>query len=363
MRRVASLLPAFALLEVATVLSLYWLSFIVSRFPAGVDLDIPLRAAQRWIAGQPPYLAAASSAASGHDLPFLYPPYVLPIVAPLLALPRPVVLALWDMTCGLVALVALDRLAVPRRWWPAFLIWPPFTEPIWNGNIQVVLFAAYAIAFWRTRGPEDWRPLARSPDPTGLGARSGLMATFVGAVKASQVHAWLLCARWDRRGAAIGASTLLVIAALTLPLTGVGLYRDWLDQAARAANPAGDALGWPLVQYLPPPWPVAVIVGSLLAVLFLPKRDAAVWTGMLLVLGSPSVHEFSWLLCVPAMLRIRREAALLVALAWATYQPQIEWAAFAFLAGCLLASYRVPGLTAEPQLGSRSSSVAASSTT
>ena len=48
--------------------------------PYGVDLEIPLRAAARWAAGGEPYLASSFQLDFGPELPFLYPPFLLPLV-------------------------------------------------------------------------------------------------------------------------------------------------------------------------------------------------------------------------------------------------------------------------------------------
>src|SRR6476646_1560338 len=45
---------------------------------AGVDLESPLRAADRWLAGAPPYNPEGFTAGPGVVQPFLYPPYTLP---------------------------------------------------------------------------------------------------------------------------------------------------------------------------------------------------------------------------------------------------------------------------------------------
>ena len=68
---------------------------LLTGYPIGVDLEIPLRAAERWLAGADPYPASAFSAGSGPDLPFLDPPFVLPLIAPLTFLPRTIVFIAW----------------------------------------------------------------------------------------------------------------------------------------------------------------------------------------------------------------------------------------------------------------------------
>lgn len=83
-----------------------------SRF--AVDVEIPLRAAARWLAGEPPYLVGAFSAHGGANLPFLYPPATRPFLAGLPVLPRTLV----DVVV-VAAMVACAIRAIPRsgfRW-------------------------------------------------------------------------------------------------------------------------------------------------------------------------------------------------------------------------------------------------------
>ena len=65
-----------------------WVGIILVPGRFAVDLEIPLRAAERWQAGQPPYLASAFTSPPGATQPFLYPPFTLPFLALLTGLPR-----------------------------------------------------------------------------------------------------------------------------------------------------------------------------------------------------------------------------------------------------------------------------------
>ena len=318
---------------------------ILAAFSIGSDLTIPLRAAERWASGQTPYVAAEFLNLPPKPLPFLYPPYVLPVLVPLLELPRALVLGAWELACLAGALVALDRFAIPRRWWPFALAWTPLAEVVWNGNLHVLLLAAFACAFWE-RPVRPWQLRPRGEEPPAVGVRHGFLAAAIAAVKISQVQPWVLAARRNWRAAVAGGAVLGVLALLTVPLTGVAIYVDWLHQLQRAADPAWHSIGWPLAEYLPQPLPLAITLGSIPAVWLLRRRDAAVWTGLLVIVAAPTILNYSWIFAMPAMLRVRREIALLVALGWTTYAPGPSWAAFALLAATLLASYRVPWLAA-----------------
>ncbi|HSL34890.1 MAG TPA: hypothetical protein VK871_14655, partial [Candidatus Limnocylindrales bacterium] len=72
----------------ALLVTLLTLRDLLIYYPYGVDLEIPLRAAARWTSGGEPYLPESFDVIAGPELPFLYPPVVLPFVAPLLAVPR-----------------------------------------------------------------------------------------------------------------------------------------------------------------------------------------------------------------------------------------------------------------------------------
>ena len=85
--------PARALEVLAAAVAIVGGVVVLITHPVMVDLEIPLRAAERWVHGGEPYLASSFTAAEGYGLPFLYPPPVLPFLAPLLALPRVVVAA------------------------------------------------------------------------------------------------------------------------------------------------------------------------------------------------------------------------------------------------------------------------------
>ena len=112
-----------------------------------VDIEIPLRAADRWIQGSQPYLASSFAAPVGYDLPFLYPPVVLPFLVPFTVLPRAIVLAAWAAFVLAAAGFTLRRLGGAWLLVPLILAWPPFAEGILGGNVQVLLVAAFVAVF------------------------------------------------------------------------------------------------------------------------------------------------------------------------------------------------------------------------
>lgn len=302
----------------------------------GVDVEIPMRAAERWQAGQPPYLADAFDSAPGVTQPFLYPPFILPLVATLAAVPRAI--AIWGAILVMLAISigTCRRLGVPWRWVPLVIAWPPFAEGILDGNVQILMFAAFVFAFYR-RGGRPWQPAPRDiVDVTESPIRLGVLSAFIGAIKVSQPHAFVFVLRHRWRACAIGAAVVAVVAIATLPLTGIGLWFEWLAQIGRASDPAWDLGGFALPRYLPPGVGYAVAATCLVAVWFVPRNDPAPWLGVLSVVGSLSLHIFGLLFLIPAMLVIRREAAIVTAAFVATYAYVGSWAGTAIVFWCLL---------------------------
>ena len=292
---------------------------LLTYYPIGVDLEIPLRAASRWVAGGQPYVPEAFDVISGPDLPFLYPPIVLPILAPLLAVPKIVLFPVWIGLCIAAGVLACRRLALP--WWivPIVLAWPPFAEALLGGNIQVPLFAAFVAVVYRGGGA-PFRPRPRDPaDEDRPAVVDGLLATAIGAIKVSLAHTWLFLLRRRPRAALLGAAIVVGFGLATLPLVGIDTWSDWIGQAGKSGDPAWQAVGWPLSKAIGRTPGLIVTALSLGAVFVIPVSRAGGWLGILSIVGAPSLHIFGLIFLIPAMLEIRRDIAVVAALAIATY--------------------------------------------
>jgi hypothetical protein len=345
----AGLLVVLAILLVKALIGI----LVVPRF--AVDVEIPLRAADRWLAGETPYLAEAFKAPPGRALPFLYPPYTLPFLGALTILPRTLVDAVMVVALLVSGIVACRRLAIPWLWIPLVLAWPPFSEGIFSGNVQVAIFAAFVYLFFAPGGT-PWRARPRDiSDPATSGLMVGGLATIVGAIKVSQPHAWIAALRHRPRAALAGFVVVAVIAAATVALTGIDLWWDWLAQLRLASDPTWDEGGIAMTRYLPVAVGLAIAVACVAAVPFVPMRAAGAWIGILSVVGSVSLHTFGLLFMLPAMLLIRREIALVVAILVTTYTLEGTWAAIvictvAFAASSHWPTLRETTLVAEPAL-------------
>ena len=335
---------------VLAVIASSLLNHLLFVYPFSVDLEIPLRAAQRWIDGGQPYLASAFTAPPGATQPFLYPPFTLPVVAALLQVPKLALQLAWFALCLGSAIFAVRRLAFPLAWWPFVLAWSPFAEGIIGGNVQIPAFACFVALFWRRPGQQlNFRPIERNvAELDGSAVRLGLLSATIGALKVSQLQPWLFLARHRPAAAAIGAAAVIGIVALSLPPTGTHLWFDWLAQLGRATDPAWELSGIALARFAPPGVGLIVLLVTTVAIVFIPNRaGVAAWVGLLSVWGTPSLHPFGLLFLLPAMLVIRRELALVAAMMIATTTYEGSWAGIVLVTVAFVGAIRYQGL-AEP---------------
>lgn len=300
------------LLEIAaSIVAVVGGLLVLLTHPVMVDLEIPLRAAERWVHGGEPYLASSFSAPAGYDLPFLYPPPVLPLLAPLLVVPRVIIDVAWLAATLAAAVFLLRRLGVPWRAVPVALCWVPFSEGLVGGNAQVLLVAAYVAVFCDApAGP--WSPAPRDPRAGGRPALvDGVLGAITPALKLTQPHAWAALLRRRPWAALAGLGAVAGVALVTLPLVGVGAWQAWIAQLGRADDSAWALRGSSLVQLLPGLLSPAATGITVLLVLLAPTRRLGAAAGLLLVLGAPSLRSYGALFLLPALLFVRRDVALL----------------------------------------------------
>jgi hypothetical protein len=329
---------------VAVAISIRSAILIATTFPIALDLIIPLRAAERWLAGGAVYLPDGFA-----DplllAPFLYPPFTLPVLAPLTLPPEIVVRLGWVGLLLVVALLTCRRLAVPWIIVPGVLLWKPMFEGLWVGNVAVVLFAAFVAAFWRRPTRHTLEPEPRDLDGAEPpDARIGFLAASLAAVKLSQLQAWVAIAGRSVRAAVLGAIPWILLVVVTLPFVGPDPYGAWLDQLALASDPRWEAMGPSVLHYLGPTVFAVAVVASLAIALRLRGRDTGVWLGILMLLVTPNMHAFSGLFLLPTLLRIRREFALLAAALTGTLSYEGWWMGIAIAVGVMLAGERWPVL-------------------
>jgi len=300
--------------------------YMILEFPAGIDFEIPLRAASRWVAGGEPYPPSAMLVRGGPDLPFLYPPYVLPLLAPIAGLPRDFMTGLWLILGAAAAVWTCRRLGIPWLALPCVMAWPPFSEALVTGNVQILSLAAFvALLYEPADGRAGYRTFAPSKD-----ARNGIIAAAVGVLKVAQMLPILYLFRRRRRAALIGVAALVGLTIAFLPLTGVSVYGDWLSQLRRAADPSWTIGGVALGRGIGLPDIVLVACGIALA-LSVRGRDSVAWLGIAMLVATPSVHGYTFLFLLPGLLTIRRDFSFVIAAMYlGNYHTDTWWL------GCLL---------------------------
>jgi hypothetical protein len=334
-----------ALAVPVVLLTLYMATILAEIEDLGNDFAIPLAAADRWIAGERVYDPAAFGRITGPDMPYLYPPMVLPPFALLSVLPREVVLWLGRVICLVSALFVCHRLRVPGWWWPFVLLARPFSEAILAANVQVVLAALFvALFFRRGEGRADAAPIHSDPaDPSRPAVPIGLLAIAVPAIKPTQVQGFAYVAFRRPAAALAGLAAVAAYAVATLPLTGIDLWFEWFAYLGLARANGGPA-GLAPVTYVGPAVALALTAASILAVAFVPRREAGTWVGVLSVVGALSLHAHGFLYLFPAWLLIRREVALVAAWFAASLWDRGVWTAALIVIVAFVLSHRWPAL-------------------
>jgi hypothetical protein len=252
------------------------------------DLGIYLKAGHHFLDGAPVYmqtpLTVQPEDRTGY--PFLYPPCTLPIFGALAMLPVPVAQAVWVAGSLSLGLLALRWFGLPRRWLVGAILWPPFFEGLWVGNVALPGLALFAVGPW-------------------LGAGLVLGAIFKSYTGLAAL--WLIRERrWVQAAAGIGAVALVV--AVTLPLTGIGAWSDWLDglgvyQTSQRLVPG--LYGFGLMRFVPFAAYAVLAVAAALAALRARGLESLARLGTATVVAGPSLFGHGLLMAVPSLLSLR----------------------------------------------------------
>ena len=271
------------------------------------DLGIYLRAGENFAAGIPVYLSTVVTEApiDKTTYPFLYPPPTLPFVAVLAALPRALVEVGWLAGSALVAVFGLRLVGLSTRWAFAALLWPPFFQGLYVGNVAVPAFALFAAAPW-------------------FGAGLVLAATF----KPYSAIAVLWLVRERRVGQlVVGVAILAGLALVTLPLVGIDAWQAWLEglrlyTISQSSVPA--LLGLSLGAYLPGLLPLVAAIAAVGWAWLGRGLDGLARFGVATVVGSPSLYAHGFLVALPAFLALR-PVPLWLALGITSVAPGLGW--------------------------------------
>jgi hypothetical protein len=231
--------------------------------------------------------------------------------------------------------------------WPAIplvLAWPPFFAGIILGNVQIIAFAAFVALFYeRGAGVPIPRKLVASKD-----VLNGLLAAAIGVFKTTQLVPVLFLARRRFRAALIALLALAAIVLVTLPFTGVSIYGDWIAQLGRANSPSWHGGGAPLSRLVGLP-DLPFEIAGLAIILTVRGRDSAAWLGIAMVVMAPSIHDYGFLLIVPALMTLRRDLSIVLAAFFlGYYQTLLWWFCILLVVYFLIAAARWPWLRARP---------------
>ncbi len=271
------------------------------------DLGIYLRAGEHFTAGTTVYLTSLVTAAPIDKTlyPYLYPPPTLPIVAILAALPRPLVEIGWLAGSAAAAWAALRLIGLGPMAAIAALLWPPFFQGLYVGNVAVPAFALFAAAPWFGGG----LVLAATFKPY-----SGLAALWLARQR-----------RW--RALLVGVGILGGLAVLTLPIVGPDAWRAWIEglrwYAASEPNvPALVSMG--LAASIPAPFQLAAAAAAIGWAGLARGREGLARFGVATVVASPSLFSHGFLVALPALLGLR-PMALWLALGITSVAPGLAW--------------------------------------
>jgi hypothetical protein len=172
------------------------------------DYSIYLDAGRDFRAGNPVYLASPLHVAPKDptNLPFLYPPVVLPLFAVLGAAPPLLASGLWLVLQVPAALYAIRSFGVSWGWALLLMVWPPFVQGIWVGNVAIWMVLCFAL-------------VPRLPVLAGVPSLFKFQTALIGL--------WLLRERrW--RGLVAAGALVAGLGLVTLPLVGIELWRQWV---------------------------------------------------------------------------------------------------------------------------------------
>ena len=269
-----------ALVAIATATT--WVAYDLSRLPVQPfrDIELYLKAGATALGGASPYITAPiTSTADSVNLPFVYPPFTIPLFEVLASMARPLAIGLWEAASIAAVLIAMWLLGVRGRWLLVLLAWPTLSVGIAVGNVASFTFLLFVVGF-----------------------RVGAALVLSGAFKLQSIipSLWLVLERRWRELAA-GVVTVAVLALISLPIVGVQTWLDWPTglrefQASFVRFP--NLQGSSLVRWHGPAVALGITVLAIGFAFLRRGRNSLARFGLASIVGSPTlyVHGLSPLL-------------------------------------------------------------------
>src|SRR5450759_3024784 len=249
------------------------------------DVTLYLRAGSAWLDGQAVYLAGPLTVVPSDptQYPFVYPPFLLPFFGALSRLPQGLAIAVWEIAAVAAVILALKLLGVRSPWIPLLFLWPPIAVGLSVGNAAPFGFLGLA-AGWR------W------------GAALVLGGVF--KVQAAIPALWLFRERrW--RPFVLGCLALAALVLVTVPLTGLAIYGDWLrglqafEETVRRFPTLADSA---LQHYLPQGLALGIAVATATAAAVASGRMGLSRFGIVAIVASPTLYVHGLVFLLPAVL-------------------------------------------------------------
>jgi hypothetical protein len=267
-----SVRSATSLVAIAAVTT--WLTFDFWHLPDGPlrDFHLYLEAGKTALAGGSPYLTApVTSIADRVGLPFVYPPFTIPVFELLASVPGLLSDVFWVGGSILAVVAAFWLLGVRRRWLIVLLAWPSVAQGIAVGNVASFTFFLYALGF-------------------RVGAAIVLSGMF--KVQSMIPAIWLVAERRWRELIA-GIAVIAVIAAISLPVVGLNTWLAWPDglrHFQESLNRFRVLEGRSTLRLVGPILAIVVSVGAVGFALIRRGRNALARFGLASVRASPTLY-------------------------------------------------------------------------
>jgi hypothetical protein len=294
------------------------------------DAQLYLRAGRAFLDHRPVYLEAPITTMPKDPtlLPYLYPPFTVPLFAGLSLLPNAVAIGIMEFVCLAAVVAGLRLLGVRWTFLPVLLIWPPLAVGIQVGNVACLSFLVLAAG---------WRFAAVLPLGGLFKAQTGVLSL------------WLLRERhW--RPLVMGVGLVIVIVAVTLPLTGFAAYGDWFRalgffQASLATSKS--VMGVALQRYEGPTIALVLAGGAIVVALLGRRRDGLARSAIAAVVASPTVYSHGFTLFLPSLLLLDAASCWAV-LGLTSWGVPGWWGALGVLAALVLGLTRARLMVAGP---------------
>jgi hypothetical protein len=313
-----------SIVAIAAVTS--WLTYDIPRLPYQPlrDIHLYLGAGATALSGASPYLTApVTSVANPDKLPFVYPPFTIPLFELLASLPQPIADGIWVGGSVAAVIAAFWLLGIRGRWLVVLLAWPAPAVGIAVGNVASYTFLLFVLGF-----------------------RFGAAIILSGAFKVQSVIPTLWLIRQRRwREIVIGIAILAVAALVSIPIVGLQTWSDWpngLRFFQESLHSFAGIEGLSLARRFGPTLVLVITIVAVGLALLGHGRNGLARFGLASIVGSPTLYLHGLSPLLPGALFLGPELLwfFLGLGPWAVGRIQSAWLAMALVLVALLVARR-----------------------